>query len=193
MVRDGHIIQVDQPTEWVSSMVVVARKDKIRICIDPSNLNKSIKREHHPMRTIEEVISTTPGAKVLDAKSGFLQIELDEASSFLTTFNTPIGRFRWLRLPFRIKCAPEIFQRIMDQMLEGINGAAGVMDDILIAAPTMEEHDAILRKVVERATSYNLKLNFEKCHMRQSAVPYIGHLITADGLKPDPAKTEAAE
>lgn len=53
MVRDGHIIKVDQPTEWVSSMVVVAREDKIRICIDPSDLNKAIKREHHPMRTIE--------------------------------------------------------------------------------------------------------------------------------------------
>ena len=96
-----------------------------------------------------------------------------------------------MRLPFGIKCAPEIFQRIMDQMLEGINGATSVMDDILIAASTMKEHDATLRKVVERATSYNLKLNFDKCHIRQSAVPYVGHLITADGLKPDPAKTEA--
>jgi len=142
-------------------------KDKIRICIDPSDLNKAIKREHYPMRSIEEVISTMPGAKVfsiLDAKSGFLQIELDEASSLLTTFNTPIGRFRWLRLPFGIKCAPEIFQRIMDQMLEGIDGATGVMDNILIAASTIKEHDAILRKVVERATSYNLKLNFNVSH-----------------------------
>ena len=77
MVKDGHIVKVDQPTEWVSSMVVVTRKDKIRICIDQSDLNKAIKREHYPMRTIEEVISTMPGAKVfsvLDAKSGFLQI-----------------------------------------------------------------------------------------------------------------------
>ncbi|KAJ8377065.1 hypothetical protein SKAU_G00076480 [Synaphobranchus kaupii] len=168
MVENGHIVKVDQPTEWVSSMVVVTRKDKIRICIDPSDLNVAIKREHYPMRTIEEVVSTMPDAKVfsvLDAKSGFLQIELDEASSFLTTFNTPIGRFRWLRLPFGVKCAPEIFQRIIDQMLEGISGATGIMDDILIAAPTIEEHDRMLREVVERATSYNLKLNFDKCHI----------------------------
>lgn len=124
------------------------------------------------MRTVEEVVSMIPGAKVfsvLDAKSGFLQIELDEPSSFLTTFNTPVGRFRWLRLPFGIKCAPEIFQRIMDQMLEGVPGAISVMDDILIAAPTVQEHDAILRRVVERATSSNLKLNFNKCHLRQSS------------------------
>ena len=75
----------------------VTHKDKIRICIDLSDLNKAIKREHYPMHTTEEVISTMPGAKVfsvLDAKSGFLQIELHEASSLLTTFNTPIGRFR---------------------------------------------------------------------------------------------------
>lgn len=97
---------MDQPTEWVSSMVAVVRNGNVRICIDPSNLNKVTKREHHPMRTVEEVVSSIPGAKVfsvLDAKSGFLQIELDEASSFLTTFNTPIGRFRWLRLPFGLK------------------------------------------------------------------------------------------
>ncbi|KAK0131334.1 hypothetical protein N1851_033983 [Merluccius polli] len=78
-------------------MVAAVRNGKVRICIDPSDLNKVIKREHHPMRTVEEVVSMIPGAKVfsvLDAKSGFLQIELDETSSFLTTFNTPIGRFR---------------------------------------------------------------------------------------------------
>lgn len=108
------------------------------------------------MHTIEEIVSAMPGAKVfsvLDAKSGFLQIELDEASSLLTIFNTPIGRFRWLRLPFGLKCSPEIFQRIMDEMLDGISGAISVMDDILIAAPSAKEHDEILQKVIQRATS----------------------------------------
>ena len=70
----------------------------------------------------------------------------------------------------------------MDQMLEGIEGAVSVMEDILIAAPTVQEHDAILRRVVENAKSYNLP-----------SVPYVGHLITADGLKPDPAKVEAVQ
>lgn len=194
MEQDGYITKVEQPTEWVSSMVAAVRNGKDRICIDPSDLNKVIKREHQPMRTAEEVVSMIPGTKVfsvLEAKSGFLQIKLDEPSSFLTTFNTPLGRFRWLRLPFGIKCAPEIFQRIMDQMLEGIPGAISIMDDILVAAPTVQEHDSILRRVVERAASFNLKLNFNKCHVRQSSVPYVRHLITADGLKPDPAKVEA--
>ena len=95
----------------------------MRICLDASDLNKVIKREHHLMRTVEEVGSAMPDAKifsVLDAKNGFLQIELDEPSSYLTAFNTPNGRYRWRRLPFGIKCAPEIFQRALDQMLEGM-------------------------------------------------------------------------
>lgn len=79
----------------------------------------------------------------------------------------------------------------MDGMLEGITGAVAIMDDILIAAPTVKMHDEILCKVIERATSYNLKLNFNKCRIRQSQVPYIGHLLTAEGLKPDPAKVQA--
>jgi len=72
-------------------MVVSIQGHKVRICIDPSDLDKAIKRKHNLMRPVEEVISTIPDAKVfskLDAKSGFLQIKLDEASSLLTSFNT---------------------------------------------------------------------------------------------------------
>jgi hypothetical protein len=196
MEADGHITKVDEPTEWVNSMVVVLRNDKVRICIDPADLNKAIKREHYPMRTVGEVASQIPDAKVfsvLDAKSGFLQIEIDEPSSYLTTFNTPIGRYRWLRLPFGIKCAPEIYQRIMDEMLEGIEGAFVIMDDILIAGRDLEHHDQILKKVIQRATSRNLKLNFQKCVIRKAAVPYVGHLFTELGLKPDPSKIVAVQ
>jgi hypothetical protein len=109
MESNKYITSVSEPTEWVSSMVVSLRKDKIRICIDPKDLNKVIKREHRPMKTIDDVIASIPDAtvfSVIDAKSGFLQIRLDQKSSFLTTFNTPIGRYRWLRLPFGIKSAP---------------------------------------------------------------------------------------
>ncbi|GFO24070.1 hypothetical protein PoB_005057500 [Plakobranchus ocellatus] len=75
------------------------------------------------MKSIQEIAREIPNTKVfskLDAKSGFMQIQLDEESSKLKTFNTPLGRHRWLRLPFSLKCSPEIFQRIMEQMLEGI-------------------------------------------------------------------------
>ncbi|GFR57872.1 Reverse transcriptases (RTs) from retrotransposons domain-containing protein [Elysia marginata] len=117
MEQDKFITKVNEPTEWVTSMAVSVRNGKIRICLDPKDLNKAIKREHHPMKSIEEIVREIPNAIVfskLDAKSGIMQIQLDEDSSKLTTFNTPLGRYRWLRFPFGLKCSPEIFQRIMD-------------------------------------------------------------------------------
>ena len=99
---NGYITMVKRPTEWVSSMVVSIKGENIHICIAPRDLNRAIIRKHHPMKTIEDVISDIPKAKifsVLDAKSGFFQIQLDETSSYLTTFNTSIGRYRWLRSP----------------------------------------------------------------------------------------------
>ena len=162
--EDEHIIPVKEPSEWVSSMVIAVRPGRdIRICLDPKDLNKAVQREHYPIPTVEDILAEIPNAKVfsvLDAKSGYLQIKLDYESSMLTMFNTPIGRYRWLRLPFGIKSAPEIYQRLMDMMLEGIEGARAVMDDILVAAETREEHNKILKKVIQKATEWNLKFNY---------------------------------
>lgn len=147
------------------------------------------------MRTVKEVISAIPNSKVfsvLDAKAGFLPIKLDEPSYSLTLFNTPIGRFRWLGLPF-MKCSPEIFWRIVDNTLEGISGAISVMDDIPMAAPTIQEHEDILQRVVEWVMSYNLRLNFSRCHIYQTSVQFLGHLVTAEGRMPDPAGTKAVQ
>ncbi len=110
------IERVEEPTDWVNSLVVVRKKNnKIRVCMDPSDLNRAIKREHYPMKTVEEVVARMSNAKifsVLDANHGFWQISLDDASSKLCTFNTPFGRYKFKRLPFGICSAPEVFQKI---------------------------------------------------------------------------------
>ena len=97
----------------MSSLVVVEKPNgKVRLCLDPRDLNKAIQREHYPMQTVEEVVTELSGAKVfsvLDATSGFWHIKLDEKSSELLTFNTPFGRYQYLRMPFGINSAPEIF------------------------------------------------------------------------------------
>jgi transposase InsO family protein len=194
MEKEGHIITVTEPTDWVSSMVTVVKNGKIRIVSDPKDLNKAIRREHYPIPTVEEVVASLAGTtvfSVIDAKAGFMQIKLDYESSLLTTFNTPIGRFRWLRLPFGIKSAPEIYQRIMDTMLEGIEGAKAIMDDILVAGKSPEDHDRIMKEVVTRATKWNLKLNFEKCQIKKPQVKYVGHVVTQNGLEPDWEKVRA--
>jgi hypothetical protein len=102
------------------------------------------------MKTIEDAVSDIPKAKifsVLDAKSVFLQIQLEERSLYRTTFNTPIGRYRQLRLPFCIKSEPEIYQKIMDNMISEIEDESTITNDILIAGETFDEHDAMLRQL----------------------------------------------
>ena len=130
-------------------------------------------------------------------KDGFLQIQLDEESSKLTTFQTPWGRYRYLRMPFGISPAPEYFQRKLDQNLEGLNGVYKIADDILITGrgSTMKEavkdHDATLLKLLDRCRERNLKLNREKLQLKCSETPFIGHVLTPEGVKPDPSKVEA--
>ncbi len=101
MTKLGVIKPVQEPTEWVSSMVAACKKDgAVRLFIDPVHLNKALLRPHHPMKTVEQVITDMPGAKVfsiLDAKCGFWQVPLSEESSRLTTFMTPVGRYAFLR------------------------------------------------------------------------------------------------
>jgi hypothetical protein len=194
MEEEGVIEKVDQPTDWVNSMVTVIKPHKTRICLDPRNLNEAIKREHFPLPTIEEVTARMPNAKVfsvLDAKSGFWQIPLDEASSLLCTFNTPHGRYKFKRLPFGIKSAPEVFQKHMKQLLEGLEGVEVIMDDMLVWGENNEQHNERLIKLLERLRAIGLQLNKDKCKIGLTEIPYIGHLLSEQGVKPDPSKVDA--
>lgn len=195
------IAKVTEPTPWVSSMVVVPKPDgMLRICLDPRDLNKAVLREHYPSKTIEEVATRLTGARifsVLDAKSGFNQVVLDFESSLLTTFNTPFGRYRWKRLPFGINSAPEIWQRTVNEIVEGLPGIEVIADDFLVIGfgETDEEatksHDEHLRQLLERFRQKCLTLNRKKVQLRKKCVPYMGHLLTAQGVAVDPKKIAA--
>ena len=157
-------------------------------------------REHYPLPTIEEVCTRMTGAKVfsvLDARNGFWQVKLDKESSFLTTFNTPCGRYRWLKMPFGIKSAPEVWQRKMHEIVEGLKGVEVIADDFLIygCGPDLmsadSDHDRNLEKFLERAEKESLKLNAEKCKFKVDNVTFIGHKLSAEGLQADPNKVRA--
>lgn len=197
MVKEGIIKKVKKPTSWVNSMVVVTKPNgSIRICIDPRDLNKAIKRQHFPLLTVEEVVSRMPNAKIfskIDCTSSFWQLGLDRESSKLCTFNTPFGRYRYCRLPFGVKCASELYQSVMSEMIEDIEGAEVIMDDILVWGNTLEEHDQRLKKVLDKARKYNLKLSPNKCEFRKAEVTYVGHVLSEQGLKPDYEKLRAVE
>ncbi len=200
LVHRQVIVPVTKPTKWVSSMLAVVKPNKLRICIDPRDLNRAICREHYQLPTVEEVTTRLAGARkftVCDAKDGFHQIQLDEESSYLTTFNTPFGRYRWTRLPFGISSAPEVWQRRMHEFVEGLEGVEVIADDFLIVGfgNTDDEVNASLerneRAFFQKCREWNLKLNKSKLKRGQSSVAFMGHLLTSEGLKPDPRKVEA--
>ena len=193
MEQNGIIAKVYEPTDWVNSLVTVVKPNKVRICIDPRDLNLAIKREHHPMNTIEDVATRLHGARyfsVLDADKGFYQIKLTERSSKYTTFNTPFGRYCYLRMPMGIASAPEIWQRAMNTVFGDMVGVECVMDDILVWGATKEEHDERLINVLDRARAENLTLNRSKCRITLREVDYIGHIISEQGLKASPTKIQ---
>jgi len=196
--NDDIVAKVTVPTPWVSSMVVVPKKDdSLRLCLDPKDLNKAVMREHYPLPVVEDVAVRFNKARlftVLDVRQGFLHVVLSQESSYLTTFNTPFGRYRWKRLPFGIRSAPEVFQRRMHQLIEGLRGVEVIADDFCVVgyAETDEEaaldHDRNLRAFLMRCTECNVKLNADKFKLRQAEVPFIGHVASNRGLQVSPDK-----
>lgn len=153
MEKLGVIMRQTEPTKWINSMVTIVTPRKTCICMDPKGLNRAIKREHYPLLTVEEVVSHMPNAKyfsVLDDNQGFWQIKLDHESSKLCIFNIPIGRYRFLRLPFRISSAPEVFQRAVAQMIEDLEGVVNITDDLLVWRDSKEEHENSLKRLLDR-------------------------------------------
>ena len=194
MASNGIIMKLKEgePTAWVNSLVYRRKPNgQLRICLDPKDLNKAIRREHHVIPTLEEILPKLAGAKFFsigDAKCGYWNVNLDLESSYLTTFNSPFGRYRFLRMPFGLKMSQDVFQAKIDQTFEGCNGTIGIADDIVVYGKSEEEHDKHLHEMMDRCTSTGLKLNPDKCKIKQKKIKFYGVICSADGIQPDPDK-----
>ena len=197
MKKQGIVAKVDKPTPWVSSMVCVEKKNgDLRICLDPRDLNKAVQREHHTIPTMEDLAVKFADMKhfsILDMKHGYWHIKLAEESSYLTTFNTPFGRHRFLRLPFGLHSSAEVFEKKVEEVFGELPGVAVYFDDLIVAGRSQDEHDENLRKLLEKAREANVRFNRDKIQLNRSSVQYLGHIISQDGMKPDPGKIEAIE
>lgn len=196
MTQMGVIERVEEPTDWVNSITCVKKRNspELRVCLDPKDLNENIKREHYQIPKREEILSDMAGAKYfskLDASHGFWQLKLDPESSRYTTFNTPFGRYCFLRLPFGIKSAPEIFHRAMESIIEGLEGTRVYIDDIVVWGNTKQQHDERLEKLLQRVKKYGLKLKREKCLVGVTEMTFLGDKLTANGVLPDKTKVQA--
>lgn len=174
LVQKQIISKVNEARDWVHNLVIVEKLDgNLRLCLDPRNLNKYVKKEQHPIPTLEEITAKLGGASyftVLDLKEGFHQVELDEESKKLCSFSTPFGVYQYNRLPFGLTTAGEIFQRKNEENFGDIPNVIIYIDDVLIYGKSLEEHDKFLNMVVERAKNLNIKFSDKKVQLKQHEV-----------------------
>ena len=194
MENQGVIRKIVEPTEWVSSLTYVSKKDgSIRVCLDPRHLNRALIRPYHPTNTVEELSHKFSGSKYfskLDAKAGYWAVQLDPQSQKLTTFQSPFGRYCFTRLPFGLSVSQDIFQLEMDRILMQCKGACGIADDIVVFGKDETEHDANLTEFMAVAAKHGLTLNSKKCDIKTSKVEFFGNIYTPQGMSPDPQKVK---
>lgn len=186
--------------EWSSPLLIVPKKStnevkKWRVVIDYRLANKQIKDEKMPLPCITEILDSLSGAiyfSHLDLSQGYYQLELDRDSRPYTAFTTNEGQFQMKRLPMGLKISPSAFSRLMTVAFSGLNYESCFiyLDDLIIFGNSLQKHNVNLTKVLQRLRNVNLKLNPQKCDFLKKQILYLGHIISSEGISPDPAKSE---
>ena len=192
----GVIVPITEPTPWCAPIVVVPKSNSqsVRICVDLTKLNAAVRRERHILPSVEHLLGQMSGARVfskIDANSGFHQIPLSQSSQLLTTFITPFGRYAYQRLPFGISSGPELFQREMSRILEGLEGVVCLMDDVVIFGRSQDEHDKRLRTALDALVLSGITLNRAKCVFNKSQIEFIGQVVSEHGVTASEDKLSA--
>ena len=171
LIEEEIIMEQVEPTPWVSSVTFPRKPNgEVRVCLDPSNLNKAIIREHHKPMTVEEIAHELARATVYtkaDALKAFLQIHLMHEASLLTMFNSHRGRLRFLWMPFGAKMSQDMFQLRMDAILEQCPGVIGIHNDMVIVGVDQQDHDTNLINLLNICQKEGLVLNSKKLELRR--------------------------
>ena len=176
MLQPGVLLPVTEATLWINSFVLVEKRDnhgqvKLRICLDPTILNKAIIQEPYHFQTPEDIshmLADTCILTVCDCKKGNWHQTLDEASSYLMMFNTEVGRYRFVVMPFSIMVAGDIFQRKLDECFGCIKNLIIIADDIMIIGKhhNHKDHDLAFTTLLQTARRCNVKLNYDKIEVQ---------------------------
>ncbi|XP_055590803.1 uncharacterized protein K02A2.6-like [Uranotaenia lowii] len=191
-----NIITPVEFSQWAAPIVAVKKPGgRIRICADYSTgLNAALEPNNYPLPVPDDIFSKLNGCRffsIIDLSDAYLQVKIDDDSKQLLTINTHRGLFRFNRLAPGVKSAPGAFQQLMNTMIAGLKSVDSFLDDILLYSRTEEEHRSILDGLFTRLQDYGFHLREEKCNLMQRQIRYLGHIVNASGLRPDPAKVEA--
>ena len=201
MLQASVLLPVTEATPWINSFVLIEKRDnhgqvKLRICLYPTNLNKAVMREPYHFRTPKDISHMLADAHILtvcDCKKGYWHQTLDEASSYLTTFNTEVGRYRFTVMPFSIMVAGDIFQQKLDECFGHIKNLRVIEDDIMVIGKhhNHKDNNLAFTTLLQKARRCNVKLNYDKLKFKCTEVNFYGKTYTTDGCKPAQNKITA--
>jgi len=198
LVTEGTLEPVEV-AEWAVPIVAVLRPDKtnVRICGDfKQTVNLVSTLDKYPIPKVEDLFSTLVGGKVfskIDLSQAYQQLLLADESKQYVVINTHKGLFRYTHLPFGVSSAPGIFQRVMENVLQGISNVIIYLDDILLSSATESENLQLIDQVLNRLEKAGLRARKEKCQFFVPSVTYLGHKIDAEGLHPLLDKVQAIQ
>ena len=194
---DGGVICPSQ-SPWCNAVVLVRKKDGgLQFCIDFRRLNSRTKKDAYPLPRMQETMESMVGTRffsTMDLKSGFWQVKMAKDSQQYTAFTVgSMGVYEFLRMPYRLCNAPVTFQRLMQNCLRELNLTYALiyLDNVIVFSRTEEEHLHRLRVVFGRFLEHGLKLKPSKCHFLQDEITFLGHKISADGMRPGTANLKA--
>ena len=146
-------LKIDEKSEWLNSFVCVRKPNgSMRLCLDPTHLNKYIVRAHHNSKTLDDILPKLSGAKkfsIVDSTKLFFNLSLTKRASLLTTFGTMYGCYCYLRVPMGTSLSSDVYQYKVDEILEVIPHCVEIADDIMIFGYSDQDHDATLYSVLE--------------------------------------------
>lgn len=200
MLKDD-IIE-ESTSEWSSPILLVPKKSesdqKWRLVIDFRKLNENIVDDKFPLPNINDILDSLSGSIYfthLDLQQGYYQVKLAPESRKYTAFSTSTGHYQLKRLPMGLKTSCSAFSRVMSIAMSGLafEKCFIYLDDLIIFGRSLTVHNQNLIDVFERLRKVNLKLNPIKCQFLKKEILYLGHLVSADGISPDPEKTKVLE
>ena len=188
VIRNSH-------SSWSAPIIVVLKGDGgKRLVIDYRALNKVTRKFVWPMPKVEDIFSQLNGTKylsTLDLRAGYHHIGLATDSIPKTAFTSPFGKYEYVKVPFGLAQVPAYFQELMTGVLKDLPFAMAYLDDIIIYSSTPEEHLEHIRTVFKKLCDAKLSMKLSKCHFFAKEIQYLGHILSTEGIKPVPAKTEA--
>jgi len=195
---EDKIIQPSQsacnfPILIVPKKLDASGKRKWRICVDFRKLNDITVGASFPLPNIQDILDKLGRARYfssVDCASGYYQVPLAEEDRSKTAFSTATGHYEYLRMPFGLKSSPSTFQRLMNRVFLGMTGSRCVvyLDDVLVFGETLQEHNE--RQIFEKLRQFNLKIEPDKCEFLKTELNYLGHVVTSEGVKPNPQKVK---